>query len=234
MIPQMMSQKILNDNDDDNEWIFLCLTLLQALLIETGGQTTQAPDPSVLEINRANNVLEAIESAKLHAIEFLRDLAVIVQILIPNIFATHEICELKAGQDNPIMILKSFMAIFQFESIPTLLQSPLVHDVLKSWYQEATESNPKQIETPKTFQGVTWPQTPVASCNSGDDENSSLLVPFLGYCDAVKVDTAPLCQLSYLPKSYTDLYAELVTLCPDCDQIALCLVCGEVGIWPML
>ena len=230
----MLSQKTLNGNDDENEWIFLCLTLLQALLTETGSHAIQETDPSVLEINRVNNVLEAIESAKLHAIEFLRDLAVIVQVLIPNIFATFEISEPKAGKDNVIIILKSFMTIFQFESILTLLKSPLVHEVLKSWYQEATENNPKQIETPKIFQGVTWPQTPVASCKSGLDENSSLVVPFLGYCDAAKVDTAPLCQLSYLPKSYTDLYAELVTLCPDCDQIALCLVCGEVGIWPML
>jgi hypothetical protein len=31
-----------------------------------------------------------------------------------------------------------------------------------------------------------------------------------------------------LPTSYTDLYAELGTLLPDCEQTAVCLICGEV------
>ena len=35
-------------------------------------------------------------------------------------------------------------------------------------------------------------------------------------------------RLFKLPTSYTDLYAELASLCPDCEQIALCLTCGEV------
>jgi hypothetical protein len=35
-------------------------------------------------------------------------------------------------------------------------------------------------------------------------------------------------RISMLPTSYTDLYAELGNLCPDSEQIALCLICGEV------
>eukprot|EP00543_Licmophora_paradoxa_P010457 CAMPEP_0202479686 /NCGR_PEP_ID=MMETSP1360-20130828/95108_1 /ASSEMBLY_ACC=CAM_ASM_000848 /TAXON_ID=515479 /ORGANISM="Licmophora paradoxa, Strain CCMP2313" /LENGTH=1565 /DNA_ID=CAMNT_0049107021 /DNA_START=489 /DNA_END=5186 /DNA_ORIENTATION=- len=35
-------------------------------------------------------------------------------------------------------------------------------------------------------------------------------------------------RIRVLPTSYTDLYAELGTLCPDCDQTALCFICGEV------
>ena len=31
-----------------------------------------------------------------------------------------------------------------------------------------------------------------------------------------------------IPTSYTDLYAELGTLMPDCEQTAVCLICGEV------
>jgi hypothetical protein len=31
-----------------------------------------------------------------------------------------------------------------------------------------------------------------------------------------------------LPTSYTDLYAELGSLLPDCEQTAVCLICGEV------
>jgi Proteolysis_6 C-terminal len=31
-----------------------------------------------------------------------------------------------------------------------------------------------------------------------------------------------------IPTSYTDLYAELASLMPDCEQTAVCLICGEV------
>ena len=35
-------------------------------------------------------------------------------------------------------------------------------------------------------------------------------------------------RLLRIPISYTDLYAELGTLMPDCEQTAVCLICGEV------
>jgi E3 ubiquitin-protein ligase UBR2 len=35
-------------------------------------------------------------------------------------------------------------------------------------------------------------------------------------------------RVAALPTSYTDLYAELGTLLPDCEQTAVCLICGEV------
>jgi len=37
-------------------------------------------------------------------------------------------------------------------------------------------------------------------------------------------------RISYLPKSYTDLYAELNNLYPNNDQTAVCLVCGQVSL----
>ena len=36
-------------------------------------------------------------------------------------------------------------------------------------------------------------------------------------------------RIQILPTSYTDLYAELGALCPDSEQTALCLVCGQVS-----
>ena len=40
--------------------------------------------------------------------------------------------------------------------------------------------------------------------------------------------TSPRPRIRMLPTSYTDLYAELGHLCPDSEQTALCLICGEV------
>lgn len=41
-------------------------------------------------------------------------------------------------------------------------------------------------------------------------------------------DACPLPRVAVIPTSYTDLYAELGALLPDCEQTAVCLVCGEV------
>jgi Proteolysis_6 C-terminal len=35
-------------------------------------------------------------------------------------------------------------------------------------------------------------------------------------------------RVAVIPTSYTDLYAELGALLPDCEQTAVCLICGEV------
>ena len=41
-----------------------------------------------------------------------------------------------------------------------------------------------------------------------------------------KLNQSP--RVSVIPTSYTDLYAELASLMPDCEQTAVCLICGEV------
>lgn len=49
-----------------------------------------------------------------------------------------------------------------------------------------------------------------------------------GYYEKYTYKGNPHRRLLKLPTSYTDLYAELTRLCPDCEQIALCFICGEV------
>lgn len=56
-------------------------------------------------------------------------------------------------------------------------------------------------------------------------------VPFLG--GFVEERNLPLVsstrpRIGMLPTSYTDLYAELGAICPESEQTALCLICGEV------
>ena len=41
-----------------------------------------------------------------------------------------------------------------------------------------------------------------------------------------KLNQSP--RVNVIPTSYTDLYAELASLLPDCEQTAVCFVCGEV------
>lgn len=53
-------------------------------------------------------------------------------------------------------------------------------------------------------------------------------VPLLGGFSAKINKSVELPMVVALPTSYTDLYAELATKMPDCEQTAVCLICGEV------
>jgi Proteolysis_6 C-terminal len=77
------------------------------------------------------------------------------------------------------------------------------------------------------------PHSPPASLSSSTVVTllSKKTVPLLGgYApdDSTQgtADSRP--RVAVLPTSYTDLYAELGSLLPDCEQTAVCLVCGEV------
>jgi hypothetical protein len=59
---------------------------------------------------------------------------------------------------------------------------------------------------------------------------SKKVVPLLGgfSADTLPSKSGARPRVAVIPTSYTDLYAELGALLPDCDQTAVCLVCGEV------
>lgn len=60
--------------------------------------------------------------------------------------------------------------------------------------------------------------------------SSMKTVPLLGGFspDDSVVKASPRPRIIVLPTSYTDLYSELGSLMPDCEQTAVCLICGEV------
>ena len=58
--------------------------------------------------------------------------------------------------------------------------------------------------------------------------NTRKSVPLLGGYDAHEPGVDSTLRLPMIPTSYTDLYAELGTLLPDCEQTAVCLICGQV------
>lgn len=55
-------------------------------------------------------------------------------------------------------------------------------------------------------------------------------VPLIGgySVETSQINTVARPRVMSIPISYTDLYAELCTLMPDCEQTAVCLICGEV------
>lgn len=60
--------------------------------------------------------------------------------------------------------------------------------------------------------------------------SSKKSVPLLGGFSTEEINTSASVRprVLVIPTSYTDLYAELGALMPDCEQTAVCLVCGEV------
>lgn len=58
--------------------------------------------------------------------------------------------------------------------------------------------------------------------------SSKKSVPLLGKISTEVIKGLKSPKVAALPTSYTDLYAELGSILPDCEQTAVCLICGEV------
>lgn len=87
------------------------------------------------------------------------------------------------------------------------------------------------LDFPGIFHGSTWPITNNINQHGAayPSKMPSHCVPLLGYFNSFNGNADGSCsRISYLPKSYTDLYAELSEICPNVEQTALCLVCGKV------
>ena len=85
---------------------------------------------------------------------------------------------------------------------------------------------PMQLEVPS-------PQRPTADRVRKDETtvvtfSSKKTAPLLGGFSPLMTKPYARPRVSVVPTSYTDLYAELGSLLPNCEQIAVCLVCGEV------
>jgi hypothetical protein len=103
--------------------------------------------------------------------------------------------------------------------------------------QETTSNN---VTTPvfsiEVLQGYHTPKSTVEILQNQTKPSllafsSKKSVPLLGgtsIVEAVMSKQTDRPRLPMIPTSYTDLYADLSGLLPDCEQTAFCLICGEV------
>lgn len=234
----------IDKSSDEYTWKLSCLMMIKASMPGIEGQLESSLAMNCSErADLKNHVINGIEVAKGAAIEFLRDISVIMQILTPNIFSKNStLQETKMRSElTPTVVLKSLLTIhdFDFDMIANSLKSELLIEVIANWYVDASqkkEGYPNRIglDFPEFFfRGMDWPQTPFG--DRFDRKSSSMMpstaLPLLGgYKSTTRLmQEGSLCQIAWLPKSYTDLYAELGSVCPDSDQTALCLVCGQVS-----
>ena len=225
-------------DSDEQEWRHFCVMVLEILLSPAKTVFDQVPpkSPSYPCPNDANEVpshiLHAIESAKLEAISFLRDICQILQILIPNVFCVYSAGHVDVQYEDSTATLKCYISLLNLKHT-SALSLVLLQEIMKYWYVQATKKNTNQLEFPRVYHGTTWP---VTSC-IGQYGASAIptkipptSLPLLGNCcrfsSAKENGSFP--RIFHLPKSYTDLYATLSEMCPNSEQIALCLVCGQI------
>ena len=211
-------------SEDEQKWRRFCLSIL-LIMLSPAAKSELHSSESTLPSNTDQMqswVLNAIESARPEAVAFLRDISIICQILIPNIFCTYSASQ-DVNQADSLEIVRCYMELLRLESYHTMLDSNLLQEIMKSWYAQATGKNTTKLDFPRVIQGATWP----CISQQGIIDMPPNCSPLLG--NGVKPndnDTPP--RILYLPKVYTDLYAQLNTMSPNNEKTALCLVCGEV------
>jgi hypothetical protein len=226
VVVQSMREEMIDDTEQDEcSWRQSCFQLLRIVFGREGEEAF--PKATNLEAKLIESqISKGINAGKEAAVSFLLDAIVLVQILIPNIFSDTTTHPDSCGPSE-LEMMKTLMKLIRIESIHDMIQSNLVEQVIKSWYNEATEKNASQLEYPRNIDCEMWPVVRDQDSNTPDDIPPHCS-PLLGYLTSMSPADPPSCRITCLPKSYTDLYAQLSALCPDCDQIALCLICGSV------
>ena len=215
---------------DEQEWRYFGTTIIQVLLSSTKSESqTERPLPKDAD-RIASQIFHAIELAKIEAIDFLMNLSVICQMIVPNIFCAYSSSQEDGQQcENSLKIFRRCMSLLGLETDPTILESDLLQEIMKSWYSQAVGKNTNKLDFPRVFRGSTWPCISQQHDMDRKNDMPSTCLPLLGNCTTETNNGDDMSsRILYLPKSYTDLYAELSEMYPDSEQTALCLVCGQV------
>jgi len=217
----------------EREWTCFGIQILRALL-SPAKMESQEPAASCQEKDNriSSQIMQTIESAKVEAIAFLRDLSLICQILMPTIFVEDDM----PGGDNSTPIFERLMQLFHIENLGMLMKSDLLQNVITSWYEDFTGKSSNLLDFQRSFKGPTWPVSPFCITRHQLANTNDIIpptcLPLLGKCATATSNDYDsfTSRILYLPKSYTDLYAQLSEMCPDSEQTALCLVCGQVSL----
>ena len=300
MIVQLKSlEQSLKDQVSSTEfvWISACTNLLcYAMSNHVGASGKLDGDTTVGHASiTADNLREACTFALSSACTFLSDMGMIVQLLVPAIVLSSEAnpSTMKVDEMGGSTFDK-LCQVFRIESLQSMVESPLVQQLVASWYDTACTHARASVADDKTatitdqrgslrrrlfrtqgYRHLDWPSTGVVDYLGGKSSlqktpgkssqvesaspmqidtypsesqiatlevvrkqpvptlatfSSKKTAPLLGGGSPIsspwKQDSRP--RVSSIPTSYTDLYAELASLLPDCEQTAVCLICGEV------
>ena len=254
-----------------SRWQHTCFVLLEQTLSNDSVSSYDEPSPPAEEPNDflENQFLNACTVAASETVAFLSDVGVIYQMLVPGVASTfqgensNECNERETDLSGMLETLQKLQRCMGLEPVDGMLQSSLVREIIRNWYESASSHARKSVVEEsgvysskirsrlfqtEGFRAYDWPMEAtspmlvesIASPNKEIRPATSPLVSFSskksiqllgGFAVTCSEDSTALARprVATLATSYTDLYATLGTLCPDCDQTALCLICGEVS-----
>ena len=136
------------DRFANGSWEQQCLLLLKTAMDLNTSEPPSSHKLSAEAVDGTTSRLsEACAAAKDAALSFLCDSSLVLQVLCPgastwirkkSALATDKFT---TGTENAGDALSSIMAMLGVESISEMIRSPLVIQVLRSWYQQSTSSN---------------------------------------------------------------------------------------------
>lgn len=228
IVKQDLEQLCCATDPNQKDWEHFAVGILRALLSPSKADLqTKSSQPSQSDVVAiSTKILRAIEEAKSGAIAFLRDISLVYQVLIPNIFSSIKL-ERSNGSchsNDSTVTLLSYMELFQIDNLGNIIESSLLKEIIGSWYATARGNPMNWLDFPREFNRMTWPISPHSVTLPSSEVPKSY--PLLRNHSSGGSWSLPC--VTHLPKSYTDLYASISELCPEIEQTALCLVCGQV------
>lgn len=199
-------------------WDVICCKLLLTAL--KGKSSIRSDKNSSIEAAVDHQkIMEGFELAKEEGNKYLSNICLIFQILCPKASSIFDKLDITSNVNDIFEALNM--------SFEEMLSSALVCEIVRHWYETArpreyTNETKQLLDCKRNFKAIDWPLA--VGCFKMNGMKGLPL--FQGTSETA----TGVPRMEFLPNSYTDLYAEVGALKPNCESVAVCLVCGKVSI----
>ena len=231
-VVEIINQVLSTPRDSISAWERSCAILLQAIVLDQSSSpmedTTRSSPPDGLLL-----FLKACQTAKFCCQDYIYNAGTILQILLPKSISLFQ--NIEGSKKESADEIDAFFRIFGVQDLETLIDSPLVIEVVGHWYEHARPkknltSLDSRLDCRRVFRVHDWPHlhpfgSPLSKVTKLPPGRLPLLQGTLLVDNSVEEKKK---SIKSLPTSYTDLYATLSSMMPESELTAVCFVCGEV------
>jgi len=130
----------------EKQWMLSCLKLLEIAVVRKDEDSSAAMDATLTEPPTLKDIRDACALAASAAVSFLSDAGTILQVLVPSIMAKYassrpsDSASLVGGSNSKTYggnALEQLLDYFMMEPVDSMLESPLVRDVVANWFGAA-------------------------------------------------------------------------------------------------
>lgn len=128
-------------SDREGQWQLVCITLLEHALHKHPVESDVAEKVHV-EAAIAGRLKEAFSIAAEAACSYLSEIGTILQILLPGAMARYKAGDVHTTYDSmqgssSLSTFDKLLNFFSLESVPEMLQSDVIRDIVSNWYEAA-------------------------------------------------------------------------------------------------